>query len=78
MTINDHHATCDGCPPSAPAITRVTSEWFKHWTRIEMQAGEEAHLCTECQKKQERGWLATTSCSNASPVEATRLIILRF
>ena len=58
MTIKDHHATCDGCPPSAPAITPVTSEWFKHWTRIEMQSGEEAHLCTECQKKQERGWLA--------------------
>lgn len=57
MTIQDHHAICDGCPSESPAITPITSEWFDAWMRIEMQSGGEAHLCPRCQEKQERGWL---------------------
>jgi hypothetical protein len=57
MTIKDNIAYCDGCPPSAPAGVTITSEWFDSWTRIEMQSGGEAHLCPECQRKQERGLL---------------------
>ena len=57
MTIeHERHAVCESCPTS-PAMCTVTEPWFDQWETIEMEHGEDAHLCPACQQKRHSGWL---------------------